>query len=146
MDQLQPIKTRFTSIVVNSPAIFKWRWRPQDVAILERQYCSFDQNPFCLSLLGMVIGIDTASHHFNAPATLICGHSSSIWSMENGVPFRGALGEIPIHRTQSLARARVLETLLENAAMIWAHRCFLHACRARLILYVACVEGLRTHA
>ena len=53
----------------------------------------------------MAIGIDTAFHHFNAPATLICGHSSSIWLWENGVPFRGALGEIPIHRTQSLARA-----------------------------------------
>lgn len=66
--------------------------------------------------------------------------------MENSIPFRGALSEIPIHRPQSLARARFRETLLEDGSMIRAHRCSRHACRARLVLYISFVEGLRTHA
>ena len=101
--------------------------------------------PLSFSLRGIVIGVHSALHLLNALAALERGQISSIWSIEKGVLFRGILGEISIHRTDSLARARVHETVLENGAVIWAPTCFLHVCRAEVVLYIACVEGVRTY-
>ncbi len=85
----------------------------------------------------MAIGFDIALHHFKAPATIRSGRASSAWLMENGVPFRRALGEVSIHWALSLARASSGRTLLENVAVVGASEWFFYACRVRLILHAA---------
>ena len=92
----------------------------------------------------MVVSTLAALHHFEAPTTIMCGRVSRFWSMKNGVPLRGALGEVSNHGILSLPRLRFRGMLLEDAAVIRAHKCFLHACRARLRLHTACRERLRT--
>lgn len=105
----------------------------------------FDLKPFSVSLLTTAVSIGIALHHFNASTTIIGGHASSLCLVENGVPIRGALGEISIHRAKSLARPRVCAMLLEkNGTVIRARKCFFRACRVMPMLCSACAEGLRT--
>lgn len=88
--------------------------------------------------------IVTALHQFKAPTATACGHVPIIWSMENGIPLRGTLGNIPIHRTQSLARQRVRLRALEDGAVVRAQECIFHARGARHWLHTAFAGCLRS--
>ena len=92
----------------------------------------------------MAVRVVTALHQFKAPTATGCGHLLSIWSMENGIPLRGTFCNIPIHRTQSLARPRVRGRILEDRAVVRARDCIFHARRARLWLHTAFAGSLRS--
>ena len=96
------------------------------------------------SLLRPALGIGIALHQYKAPTAIVCGRLVTIWSRENGVPFRGALGDIPIHRTQAWARPSVCGATLKDWAMVWTPKCFFHAWRARLMLPTSYSGGRRT--
>ena len=139
------IEIREFKLSIPLPA-FKRRQKPHYLNLLEHQSWRLDRNFMSPSVTSLASGIGTAVRQLKAPTSIVCGPSLIVWSMKNGVSLRRTFSNVPIHGSQSLGRMSVRGTTLEDWAVVWAVKCFFHACGARYVLYTALADCVRTHA